>query len=974
MSKRLFMSIISLCMAVGMHAQDWGYNANAYSTHCVVYAHLVDASGADVTERGYTLGAFIDGVCRGQQYTELSPVSTVASSWYFPIRIGGTSADNGKNITFKLWSLEGVEYAVSGTPVLTYQNEATLYQPSNCYGLLFKAATGLSLPSEITVDVGETIDLLPLITVTPAGANMPTNLTWDYENWESYIDVTANKLKGKAKPGGDRINLELNAGQLSASTMVKVFQPITSLTLKSQYASGATVNLNDAAALTDILENCYVATPDDADEQPQWTSTNTSAIYQSQTGGWVPAKTGTYAMTLNSKNKSLTLNVTIKKGVTDVYSKTKYYRAEVGDDLSNLAAHGCGVTPEDATDKTLSVTVETPAGQATAAAVQINAEGKLMAVAPGTANVVFTSRDNPQVSGLVVVEVYPKVTGIKVNQDPLSITYSGVNTDVSNAIKGNFSFLPAGVSVDRQYYTIASSNTSVIQSGGDWGDISTVVGKGQTTMSVTYTIEKTVYDAQTDTFADEDKVVAKSFVVNVVEGLSGFSLSPVKMALGGTKTVKLTPQPAGAAYDASLITLSVGHSIGSGWVLAEAAKSGTDGLAWTLEAKSVGAGTITVKYGATSFGFASIEVGQQISYEPGWKWVSFYSAMQPRDTIYNHYGDKLLEIRSQKQLLYNDPIYGYFGDISALEKGECYKVRVKDGAAAGTFVTYDNSYAGSSVTKQLNKQWNWLGNPYQYDQNLAEALSGFTPATGDRIVSKDHGFAEYKSGSWTGTLTVLKNGFGYMYYNAGADNKNLIYKSETAMGQKEPTSNAKTVKQQPGVWVYNSAPFADNMTIIAEIPEITNLNHYSVGAFVGNECRGEGTAVEGKFFITVHGESGEQVDFKLYNKLTGEYHDVENGVMLTKMAGTLTSPLPLAMGAATGIDQAAVARSGIAFADGWLLIDGISMKSYVLRSLNGKTVLRGYSAQTDLSHLPSGVYIVTVTTADGSTVSKKLVK
>jgi hypothetical protein len=961
-------------MAIGMHAQDWGFNENAYSTHCVVYAHLVDASGNDVTERGYTLGAFIDGVCRGQQYTEFSSASAGASSWYFPIRIGGTSADNGKNITFKLWSFDGTEYAVSGTPVLTYQNEATLYQPSDCYGLLFKAATELSLPSEITVDVGETIDLLPLITVTPAGANMPTNLTWDYVNGGSYIDVTDNKLKGKAKSGDDRIYLGLDAGQLSTYTMVKVFQPITSMTLKSQYASGVTVNLNDVATLTNILNDCYVATPDDADEQPLWTSTNTSAIYQSLSGGWVPAMTGTYAMTLNSKNKSLTLNVTIKKGVTDVYSKTKYYRAEVGDDLSNLAAHGCGVTPEDATDKTLNVTVETPAGQATAAAVQINAEGKLMAVAPGTANVVFTSRDNPQISGLVVVEVYPKVTGIKVNQDPLSITYSGVNTDVSNAIKGNFSFLPSGVSVERQYYTIASSNQSVIESGGDWGDISTMTGKGQTTMSVTYTIWKTVYDAQTDTFVDEDKVVAKSFVVNVVEGLSGFSLSPVKMALGGTKTVKLTPQPAGAAYDASLITLSVGHGIGSGWVLAEAAKSGTDGLTWTLEAKSVGAGTITINYGTASYGSAAIEIGQQISYAPGWKWVSFYSATQPRDTIYNHYGEKLLEIRSQKQLLYNDPKYGYFGDLSALETGECYKIRVKDAVAAGTFVTYDNSYAGGSTTKTLNKQWNWLGNPYQYDQNLADALSGFTPADGDRIVSKDDGFAEYKSGNWTGTLTVLKNGFGYMYYNAGADNKRLIYKSETAMGQKEPTSNAKTAKQHPGAWVYNSAPFADNMTIIAEIPELTNLNHYSVGAFVDNECRGEGTAVEGKFFITVHGESGEQVGFMLYNTLTGEYHNMKSSVTLTKMAGTLTNPLLLAMGAASGIDQAAMARSGIAFADGWLLVEGISMKSYILRSLNGKTVFKGHSAQTDLSHLPSGVYIVTVTTTDGNTVSKKLVK
>ena len=56
------------------------------------------------------------------------------------------------------------------------------------------------------------------------------------------------------------------------------------------------------------------------------------------------------------------------------------------------------------------------------------------------------------------------------------------------------------------------------------------------------------------------------------------------------------------------------------------------------------------------------------------------------------------------------------------------------------------------------------------------------------------------------------------------------------------------------------------MCIVAKVKGVEPSDKYSVGAFVNGECRGKGTYVtDDVMFITVAGQNGDVVSFKLYN-------------------------------------------------------------------------------------------------------------
>ena len=190
--------------------------------------------------------------------------------------------------------------------------------------------------------------------------------------------------------------------------------------------------------------------------------------------------------------------------------------------------------------------------------------------------------------------------------------------------------------------------------------------------------------------------------------------------------------------------------------------------------------------------------------------------------------------------------------------------------------------------------------------------------------------------------------------------------------QPAPTSPAKrNGLVETSVWAYNSAAFADNMTIIAEVPELTRASDCTVGAFVGDECRGEGRLVEGRYFITVHGKGGEAVSFKLYDKVTGEYRLLSGGLPFDKMAGSLAKPVVMKLGGTTSVGQITAESSDITVADGRLHFNGLQVKSFRVNAVNGSTQLVN---DTDLTQLPPGVYIVTVVTTDGRTLSRKVAR
>jgi hypothetical protein len=173
-------------------------------------------------------------------------------------------------------------------------------------------------------------------------------------------------------------------------------------------------------------------------------------------------------------------------------------------------------------------------------------------------------------------------------------------------------------------------------------------------------------------------------------------------------------------------------------------------------------------------------------------------------------------------------------------------------------------------------------------------------------VSKNDGFAVWNNGSWTGNLNKLKKNEGYLIYCPEANGNgafSLSFNAEQAMTQ--PTDDASGARAaSKSVWSYDHSLFANNMSMIAELKNVDEASHYTIGAFVDGECRGEGVVIDGRAFITVHGNTGEDVSFRLHNELTGEFFDVAETVKSQAMLGTLTAPVALTAPAiTTGISR-----------------------------------------------------------------------
>lgn len=975
-----------LLYAAGMMAQpDWGYNPNAYSSEHVVYAGLVDADGNDPGGQFIYLGAFIDGECRGLVRSEFG---TSGSFYYFPLRIKGTSSDQGKPITFRLLYNDGLEYVIqpqNGT--LTYDDRATTGIPSNLFKLLFQHPTTYSLTQQnISVNVGESVDMMQYIKFTPENASVPMNIEWDFANSSNYFAVDDNILYGRT-PTVNEGYLGVKVGTLNPTGNVKSFkvtviQPATSITLKEEYKNGVTVPLNSLEELTNILQECYDVTPADCNEELLWKSNDETAIVPDENvyNGFTPVKTGTYTMTLSGSKASVDLKVTVINPVTHIEQVGDYKEVHiyVGESLTKILPAGFKVMPEDATDASVSYRIQPTNDNTTVLSNQDN--GDIVGTQPGRARVIVSSNQNPQAMLGIDVVVHKKMNSMTFKKPVLSFILEN-SGNVFNDVRANIVFDPEWpVSDDYNDIEMKSSNEDVffVQHSFIAEDMcaANVKALGEATVTVTYYVAHTEVSA--NGLTTKDDILTGSFTVRVVEGLKNFTVSVNgQPTLGRQITVEIAPNPASAPYDPKglqvLVDWNKQYADGcpDTWTIATIQPASEDGQTWTLLPKSMGHGQITVLYGKQTMGRETFTVGQPFDQKAGWSWNTFLGNMS-EDAMHGYFDEAVEEIRSENDLMYNDPKYGYFGTLTNLVAKTCYKVKIGEEPGYVSFVLPSDSYAADiNGEAEYRPQWNWLSYNSQFDLTMDQYFNKEKFSEGDRIVSKDEGFATYTANGWEGTLEYLRFGQGYMYYNASGETKLISYASDSEFDQPTDREYAKSAYVKSSVWTYNSAPFADNMTIIADLGSRYGTDNYSVGAFVGDECRGEGRMVAGKCFITVHADKGETISFRLYDELTGEMRMVNEQMPFADMAGTMKRPVKMTLGESTAIDQTLLDRSGIAVIDGQLSIQGMSVASTAVVNTTGAVVLCN---QTDLSSLPSGVYIVKVKTTDGKTITKKIMK
>ncbi|WP_303153451.1 T9SS type A sorting domain-containing protein [uncultured Prevotella sp.] len=1015
-----------LLYAVGMAAQqpDWGYNPNAYPDEHVIYVGLVDDQGSAVqsfNDNTY-LGAFIEGECRGLAKVSRYSVSDTQTIYYFALRVKGTNTDNGKAISYRL-SVGGNHSFVfndlkPAANAVTYTNNGTTGKLSALYQLTFIRPGYYSIVQpEVSVKVGAEFNLLDHITFEPANANIP-EMNWTMgqgEKENEYASIKGNTFKALKSTGKySWVNVSPNllgmkpTGQYT-KVSVRVIQPATSIELRDEYKNGITVNLGDTAALNTVLRSGYTTAPADCNEELTWKSSDETAIRpmtsESDLGKFEPVKAGTYTMTLSGENASVDLKVTVIKQVEyiEMVGSVKTIKMFLGENLLDILPAGYKVMPEDATDRS----VEYEVNQSNYWGMHEDGDGaykytdifgdlyfnegdEMIALKPGRVRVTINSTQNPRAYCEYEVIVKRGPTNITFKQEEMTFLMPRKDTDkwdISEDIRNNIIMTPSWPKYDEyEEYDIAQSDldirsyTKAVHLYYDFkNDIlsASIDSIGQGWIDVSYSSERTI--ATEEGLQNDEYRISNHFNITILESLKGFKVDEyVEMVSTETRDFVLIPDPVDAEVDPSRVEVTIKDAnVPEMWKsIVEIVPTDETMLNYTIKPHSVGRATISVKLDGVEVASSYVGIGQRYMQKAGWKWASLYGGGVSWNSPEYELGNVVEEIRSEDALLHNDPEYGYFGDLNSLDTGTCYKIKVKEEEPGllDLRIMYTGAYEDMRTYRQIVPMWNWLGNPYQYDHDInsvfvkEENRNVFN--VGDRIVSKDDGFAEYNGEKWTGTLTTLRAGLGYMYFNAGSENVDMELEHEYYMPQGTPVMNVPQHKQS--VWTYNSAPFADNMTIVADLGNDYSAERFTVGAFVGDECRGEGEMIDGKCFITVHADKGETISFKLHDAVSGEMRTINEQLPFAKMAGSLRAPQRMTVGGiVTGITAADIASSGIAVVDGQITVQGMDVADVIVCNASGAVVSTG---ETTVTGLPSGVYVVKVKTKDGKTVTKKLVK
>lgn len=495
-----------------------------------------------------------------------------------------------------------------------------------------------------------------------------------------------------------------------------------------------------------------------------------------------------------------------------------------------------------------------------------------------------------------------------------------------------------------------TSVTGSAQIGGANGDVYNLVAKGDGSTKVTtlrIALKWHDYDnwKGTPTEAEVPEAVKNidfDVIVMKENKVDRFYVTSTQAVTNKDITLTLTPFPEDATYDPADVNLTFalnGQYAGWSKKVLQAEKSTKDNkVVWTFSTSIPGEVSITsdqnLYEGQNKF--TGINVGYGLSLNKDWQWRSNpWGGVKSADIATVFGGEKvdgqLIEIRTQTDLLYNDDTFGYFGtlmDEKTINMFECYKVRMKKTYTGAIYSTpADNAKALPSNVKVSNTGvttitlapgWNWMGNPYFFNRSIAKVMSQASAELPDGlvIVGKE-GSVEYETyadqeleddeeldPTWTnGTLDYLQAGQGYLVYNPSKKDLVLNFPTETAWEPENEDADAGVKAyslEYSGIWTYNHSRFMNNMTVVAELCGIAHPENYSLGAFVGNECRGEGVVRNGKVFITVHSDGGEYVKFRLYNRLTGELEDIREGLRVQTRVGSLKYPLQL-HGTATGI-------------------------------------------------------------------------
>lgn len=971
---RKFFTAMTMLLAsfAGAWADGVYFNYEPGPDQHLIYVSLTNAEGTVFTQANglsdgdYYLGAFIGNECRGEAHVEYLAVDEGKNLFTLYVH-GNRGADNGQSITFRVYKRrtaeDWAEYRIPAeTANVTFKvddvNNRT-GEPSNPYKIQFVPATGITFSTNpITVEIYDQVNMLNYITPEPANGLIPYPHIWNCPT--DFVSIGDDILDANGVTFGAPVNVQLQAGQggcaKHANTMVNVINPATKFEWMDEHVtnnetdgSKGTISLviTDEGMMVGLLNGGYKLTGKEPTAPSTttytWTSNNADVVSIDEEGHVSFVAAGTAILTGTPVDGSILthpqLMVNVIQPITefDFGFNNENFVVEVGANITEYLNSVVTVTPEEATDKTFDIVI--PEGYEN---YFEKVDGKVMAKNPSSAvlqtlsfsanGVPLTLKANDigqyeQTIRVIIIPMQPK------NIAPKQTTIHKRTPDVlpqeiTEELYANLQLTPDTMNIDNWWDKISlqTANPEVVSQIDESYDEKgrprfNLNGKGTALITVAMTIAD---PSQVSVFGDNASFIFTSlptfsFIVDVQDGLSAFTFDNVTTVAGETVEVTLTPQPEGAEFDASKISVSVTPSVTmpTGWKFADvAAKSGdATGLKWTVTSHSAGKGTITVSYqkesGPVDMGTGDLVVEQQLALNNGWQWVSLYQGkVEGKDTLEQVFGDNLGEIRANSSVVYNDTKYGYFGELSNLETLQTYKLRMKLDAPtsvnipainnASTYFDNNSTASGNTLDMSVRKGWNWLGNPYQYYQKLSDVFGNTPFAKGDIIKGKT-AFATYTDGAWAGELKYLTPGEGYMVQmgNAGTISFNREF---TLSQQTEVPAASRSLAPSFAGWTIDHSGYADNMAMIAHVGGLADVSRLTIYAFAGNECRGRGITEGDRQFITIHGRQGERFTFVAYDEQTQTLYELVGSRAFAPVSGTYAAPVPLFVGGVTTVE------------------------------------------------------------------------
>ncbi len=251
------------------------------------------------------------------------------------------------------------------------------------------------------------------------------------------------------------------------------------------------------------------------------------------------------------------------------------------------------------------------------------------------------------------------------------------------------------------------------------------------------------------------------------------------------------------------------------------------------------------------------EMAITLDLEKGWNWTSHNLATEAHASRFTGYAAGILGDGTSYIM---DEASGWSGNLSALQPGMGYKVRMLESAD----ITLRGELFDTRTPVTINEGWNWVGCPLYNPTTLATALADYSASEGDVLVGLE-GFSTFADGRWQGSLSSLSPGRAYLLRSGMAQSFHWTALSQP--GNRVRRYEAPTAADAEGSpWTADIHAYPNVMSLIARLEvngTAATADNYTLAAFCGDECRGVAQSVDGLLYLNIHGEGGEPFTFRL---------------------------------------------------------------------------------------------------------------